>query len=131
MPVEKIVLQRGLTINTGNYENEKLEARVEYSVKEGQSMAEARADALDELTVLLLEEAKPLLDTLPEYRRERLLAQICPLKDEAPAPELIPDDKPLPTGGDEDDDGWDEADFDDEDDEDEDAAFVVGKTRIA
>lgn len=130
MPVEKIVLQRGLTINTGNYENEKLEARVEYSVKEGQSMAEARADALDELTVLLLEEAKPLLDTLSAYRRERLLEQISPLE-EPPAPELIPDDKPLPTGDSEDDDGWDEADFDDDDEDDEDAALVVGKTRIA
>lgn len=130
MPVEKIVLQRGLTINTGNYENEKLEARVEYSVKEGQSMAEARADALDELTVLLLEEAKPLLDTLSAYCRERLLEQISPLK-ESPAPELIPDDKPLPPAEDEDDDGWDEADFDDDDEDDEDAALVVGKTRIA
>lgn len=93
MPVGKIILERGLTINTGNFQNEKIAARVEYIIDEGQSLDEARAEALDEVQVQLLELAAPVLAALPEYQRECLLEQICPLKVAPLAPQTIRVDK--------------------------------------
>lgn len=78
MGITKIVLEKSLLVNTEKYENVRIEARIEYTVEDGETTAEARKAAREALTDALLDELTPVMDAamMSPERRRRFLQSI-------------------------------------------------------
>jgi hypothetical protein len=70
MGFTKVILSRGVTINIGDFQNAKAEMLVEYMIRPGESIEEARAAASRAVREGLLAEIEPTLQTVSNWRAE-------------------------------------------------------------
>lgn len=121
MPFKTITIGKALTINAGDYQNQKLEVSMTYEVEPGETVEEATQKAADQCRTLLLRELEPALQGLPDWRARQWRDLLCIPEPELVAGIYVPGDDGPPDDDDEDD--FEDDDEDDEFEDDEDDAF--------
>lgn len=104
-----ITISKGVTVNIGDFQNQKLEVSVSYEVEPGETAEAATQKVADQCRTLLLRELEPVLNELPGWRARQWRDLLG-----VPEPELVPGVY-VPADDELDEDDWDDEDEDEED----------------
>lgn len=131
MQISEITISKGLTLNLGDYQTERIDVTMRATVDTGETWSHALVSLNTAVEASLQTLAAPVLDNMRAAEREAILrlfetqpsALTAPDAPPAVAPEDDEDDDDNAFGYDDDDEDFDEdeteSDFDDEDDDDD------------